>query len=71
MTGISRVIQQPSFTLGWPIRYFDGAAQEGYCDAGFVLKMNSQEIIKGWMKVGCGTNSRVELMALWALLYAT
>ena len=64
-----KVIQQPSFTLGWPIGYFEGAAQEGYCGAGFVIKMISHEIIKGWMKAGCGTNSRAELMALWDLLY--
>ena len=27
--------------------------------------------IKGWMKAGSGTNSRVELLALWALLFVS
>ena len=37
--------------------------------AGFVLKLNAQVVIKGWMKAGRGTNSKAELLSLWGILY--
>ena len=30
-----RVLQQPSFPLGWPIGYFDWVVQKGSCGVGF------------------------------------
>ena len=40
---------------------------KGSCEVGFVLRVNGQEVIKG-MRVGYGSNTRAELLDLWALL---
>ena len=63
-----RVLHHPFFPEGCPIGYFDGAEQNGVCGAGYIIRINNQEVIKGWMKAGIGTNTREKVLSLWALL---
>ena len=37
---------------------FDGAILDGYCEAGLVIKFDNHRMIKDWLKVGIGTNTR-------------
>ena len=62
-------IQHPCYLVDRPTGFFDGMAQEGLCGASFVLKLNAQVVIKGCMKAGRGTNSKVEILALLGILY--
>lgn len=47
---------------------FDGAANDGQCGVGVVLKTTSSHCYRGHLKVGLGTNIKTELLALWGLL---
>ena len=40
-----------------PLVYFDGAATNGVSGAPFVIKLDDVKVIKGWLKVGRGTNT--------------
>lgn len=48
---------------------FDGAAQCGNCSGGGTLTLLDGRIIHFKVGLGAGTNSRVELLSLWALLW--
>ena len=63
-----RAIVRPILDEDLSIGYFDGVEREGSCRASFILRVSGQEVIKGSMKAGYGSNTRVELVALWDLL---
>ena len=54
--------------ITYPCGYFDGAAAGNIGGAGFVLYLNNSHCL--YFTLGCGssTNTRSELLALWALL---
>jgi len=58
----------PLEDLDGAMGYFDGAAQWGHYGCGFVLELQKNWFFHGWMAGGLGTNSKVELVALWTLL---
>jgi hypothetical protein len=43
--------------------FFDGAAQRGFCGAGFVLQLNHFSYFRGWMVGGVGTNTKARCWA--------
>ena len=49
--------------------FFDGATSNGLCGYGFVTKLGKDKVMKSWLKDGIGTNTRVEVVGLWSLLY--
>lgn len=49
--------------------YFDGAEQKGYCSAGCFLVINDDQYYEISLGCGKGSNTRAELLALWALLF--
>ena len=42
------------------VGYFGGAEQGGFCGVGMVIKFGLNSMVKLWMKVGRGTNTRVD-----------
>ena len=50
-------------------RFFDGAEENGSFSVGMVIKLQHNHQFKLRMVVGTGTNTKVELVALWALLW--
>ena len=62
-----RVIGLPP-TTSYPCGYFDGAAAKNIRGAGFVLYLSSSYSIHFSMGRGKSSNTKYELMALWALL---
>ena len=46
-----------------PLVYFDGAPIDGFCGAGFVIKLDDVKVIKGWLKSGRGTNTLRKYLA--------
>lgn len=59
----------PVFDPDFSIGYFDGAQSNGWCGAGMVLRIRVGHYIFLRMKAGGGTNTQVELLALWGLLW--
>ena len=57
--------------LVYPYGFFDGATANCKSGVGFVLALNNTHSINFSMGCGDSTNTRVELLALWALLYVT
>ena len=51
--------------------FFDGAAAKNIGGAGFILFLNKSHSIHFSMGCGMSTNTKYELMALWALLFAS
>lgn len=51
------------------IGFFDGAQQNGICGAGMVIRIRNSSSYRLKLGVGCGSNTKVELVALWGLLY--
>ena len=59
----------PSLEQKHPVGFFDGAALNGDCGAGLVIKIGKDKIIKGWLKAGKGSNTRAKVAVLWSLLF--
>ena len=49
--------------------FFSFAGFNGACGAGLVIKLGRDKVIKGWLKVGFGINTHVEVVGLWSLLF--
>ena len=64
----TRIIIDPTLTGAGIVGYFDGPALRGLCGGGMVLKFFESHIFQHLMGCGVGTNTRVELLALWGLL---
>ena len=60
----------PSLELAYPYGFFDGAAAERIGGVGFMLELNEEHTFSFSMGCGRSTNTRAELLALWALLFA-
>ena len=58
----------PGPLIRYPCGFFDGAATENIGGAGFVIHLNASYSLN--FSLGCGnsTNTRSELLALWAIL---
>ena len=56
-TKVPHIFWVSSSPLAYPMGYFDGAEQEGIYRDGIFYKLNPYFVVKGWMKVGRGTNS--------------
>ena len=54
--------------INYPCGFFDGAASENIGGAGFVIHLNVAYCISFSLGCGCSTNTRAELLALWAIL---
>ena len=52
----------------FPCAFFDGAATNNLGGAGFVVYLNENHLFSFSMGCGCSTNTRAELLALWAVL---
>ena len=49
----------PSLLQEYLVGFFDGVTMNGACGVGLVIKIDKDRIIKGWLKAGMGTNTRV------------
>ena len=58
----------PSPQLSYPCGFFDGAAAKYLGGAGFVLHLSDLHFLAFSLGCGSSTNTRAELLALWALL---
>ena len=63
-----RNIGEPPDNL-FPMAFFDGFTAESTRGAGLCIWINEQHYISIKLGCGCSTNTRVELLALWALLF--
>ena len=54
-----------------PIGFFDRKNLNGACGAGLVINIGKDKVIKGWLNVGIGTNTRAKVVGLWSLLFCT
>ena len=54
-----------------PYGFFDGATANGYGGVGFCLCLNESHSFEFAFGAGTCTNTKVELIALWALLHVT
>ena len=66
----SRVIG-PGPKIDYPCGFFDGAAARNTGGARFVILMSPSYLISYSLGCGRSTNTRLELLALWALLSVT
>ena len=57
--------------LVFPYGFFDGAAARNSGGFGFCLFLNESHSFEFALGVGACTNTKVELIALWALLHVT
>ena len=48
--------------------FFDGTEQNGCCGARMVIKLKQNHLYNLRMVVGIGSNTNVELVAMWGLL---
>jgi ribonuclease HI len=64
-------IMNPVYFGHKPIGFFDGAAANGSCGVGIVLKLSSSHFFKIHLAIGIGTNIKAELIGLWGLLHFT
>ena len=63
------MISDPPF-LNYPVvGYFDGAAKDGICGAGMVLRMDLKQNLLLRMDAGRGKNTRAKILALWGLVF--
>ena len=58
----------PKPRMAFPCGFFDGAAAEKIGGSGFVIYLNDAHFYSFSMGCGCSTNTREELLALWAVL---
>lgn len=49
----------------YPFGFYDGAAQNGVCCVGIVIKLSRSHYYHLHLKAGCGSNTRAELVVLW------
>lgn len=65
---IRSISSAPIISYEISVRMFDGAAQSNLCGVGCFLILDQDNFVE--MSFGCrgGSNSRVELLALWGLL---
>ena len=61
-------IHHPPLLPSGIVGTFDGAEQGGYCGGGGTLTVASNHVFHFWLGMGSGTNTKAELVALWALL---
>ena len=54
--------------LGKTYGLFYGATQDGICGVGGLLKLNEEDMFSLKLNCVCGTNTIVELLALWCLV---
>jgi hypothetical protein len=76
--GLSKVLLQPtiaeksppSIIEGFPVGWFDGAAQGRgqFSGAGGIIRVNRHTIFKWMLNCGPGSNTRAELLGVWTLL---
>ena len=64
-----KVLINPVFFGNSPIGFFDGAANENHSGVGVMIKVTSNHHYKAFMAGRRGSNNRVELIALWSLLF--
>jgi len=55
--------------MDYPNGFFDGASQQGTGGCGVVIQMDHTHHFLYWLGIGKRTNTQVELVALWDLLY--
>ena len=58
----------PKPVLAFPCGFFDGAASDNIGGSGFVIYLNEHHLFSFTMGCGHSTNTRVELLASWAVL---
>ena len=63
-----RIIGPPPGKL-FPCGFMDGASQEGFAGAGIVIFISDTHFLEISLGVGHGTNTKAELLSLWALLH--
>jgi len=63
----SKILPQPD-TWAQNIATFDGASQGGICGGGGTITLLDHRTIHYKVGLGAGTNTRAELLSLWALL---
>ena len=61
-------IVRPGPTLVYPLAFFDGPAADYKGGVGFFLVLNESHTFEFVMGASICTNTKAELMALWALL---
>ena len=66
----SRVLG-PSPKLDYPCGFFDGASAKNIGGTGFFLYLNESHSFEFVVGVGLCTNTKAELVGLWALLLST
>ena len=59
----------PSLVQEYLVGFFDGAVMKGFCGSRIIIKVGNVMVIKGSRKAGVGTNTRVEVVGLWTLLF--
>ena len=62
------VLHHPPSLPSGIVGTFDGAEQGGFCGGGGTLTVASNHVFHFWLGMGSGTNTKAELVALWALL---
>ena len=58
----------PSSTVEFAVGFFYSVEQAGKCGAGMYLKHSPTMELKGWMRVGSGSNAQAELLGMWGIL---
>lgn len=51
------------------VGFFDGAALNWECGVGFVIQIDKDKFIRGWLKGGMGTNTKAKVIGISSLLY--
>ena len=57
--------------INYPCGFFDGAFAKGIGGVGFCLLLSQTHTFEFSLGTGMGTNTKVELIGLWALLHTT
>ena len=71
VTKINKIYNNHPFASDVIYVFFNGAQQEGKCGPGMVIRLNDSHVINLNMGVGDGTNTFVDLISLWGLLWFT
>ena len=64
-----KVVTSPSLPLGIILGYFDGDQKNGLCGGGMLIKIKDKHIIKLKIGTGKGSNTILELIYSWGLLW--
>ena len=59
----------PSILDNFPLGFFDGAHKDGWCGVGVILHLRRNHFFRLSTGLGHVTNTFVELMALWGILW--